>query len=322
MSASKTTTNLGLPVFEETDFTDWADYNTAMEKIDTFAGTQQTGMESLQTTVQNNSNAIESINSTLNTTTGNLSTLEASVNGLNTSVSNISKNVNTLTTNVAGLSTDVENLTNQVGNLPDDLSQTLTDLQTKNTEQDTAIATAQSEANTATQAANQAVTAANFYQNSEQNTFSGMDKITYYNGSSYVSVPEVSGDVAHMMCSWLSDTAANMANVQNLRAIRGTLWFKTSTFSVSGQAGSGPRFRIMNSSPSTPLLAGLINYIQEQTTKRGSAFVIECILTDTNGSVIYPGNISVNALGNLQIELGVSLDTTSVTLGGNITITF
>lgn len=321
MSASQTTTNLGLPIFAETDFTDWADYNSAMQTIDTFAGTQKTASETLQTTVENNSNAIDSINDTLTTATTDLSTLQASVNGLNTTVGNISKNVNTLTTNVAGLSTDVENLTNQVGNLPDDLSQTITDLQTKNASQDTQIATAQSEANAASQAANEAVSAANFYQNSEYNSFA-VDKITYYDGSTYAAVPQASAQSARIVCNWLSNTAANMSNVSGLRSIHGTLWFKCSTFSIQGQSASNPGFRITNGNPSTPLLAGLIQYIQAQTTKRGSAFSLEGVLTDSNSSVIYPVSVGVNTLGNLQIMINAELDVTSITLGGNITITF
>ena len=320
MSASKTTPNLGLPIFAETDFTDWADYNAAMTKVDTFAGTQQAGQEALQTTVQNNTNAIDSLQDTLKTTSGDVAALQTNFNGLNTTVTNLSKNVNTLTTSVAGLSNDVENLTNKVGTLPDDLSSTIEDIQTKNQQQDTAIATAQSEADAATQAANTAAAAAIFYQNSQRNLFA-ISKITYYNGTAYVAVPQGTAENATMINYWLSNTPETaMTSSQQIKDIHGCLFFKCSTFSISGQSPTNPGLKITDNSPSSPVIAGLIRYLQEQTTARG-VFSILCTARDTNSGQTCAGNMTV-VNGAINILLYPNGDDSTITFGGMLEIRF
>lgn len=158
MSATQQTKNLKLPVYAETDFTTWQDFNDAMEIIDTAYEKNAADMESNTTEIQNNSNAIATLQEAVKNNTNSAESNNTQIAALSNRMSGVEAKNTNQDASINTLNTEIEQIQNQIGNLPSNLEETLKGLQTKNEQQDTAIATAQSEADTATQTANTANT--------------------------------------------------------------------------------------------------------------------------------------------------------------------
>lgn len=157
MSATQKTTNLQLPVYASTDFTTWQDFNDAMEIIDTAYGKSETENSTNAQEIENNSNAIDALQKAVTANTNTSSANNTQITALSTRMTAVeSKNINQ-DASITALENDITQLQNQFNGLPENLGDTIASIQTKNTQQDTAISTAQAEADTATQTAQNAV---------------------------------------------------------------------------------------------------------------------------------------------------------------------
>lgn len=156
MSATQKTENLKLPFYTPGDFTSWEDFNTAMEILDNSYGSTHSELTDLTTNVQNNTNAISentdaihNLNTEMKLQQSTSAAQQSSINALQTNIVNINQGL-------TAAQNDISSLQTAIGNIPANITQEISDIKTKNEQQDTSIATAQSEANTATQAAQQA----------------------------------------------------------------------------------------------------------------------------------------------------------------------
>lgn len=103
MSASQTTTNYNLPVFEPTDIPAWlTDWNSAMGDIDTAIAGAKTAADTAQLTASGAANGV----STLNTTVGNLQTTVGNQGSTITSLGNSLNTVQSLIGNGTPTTTD------------------------------------------------------------------------------------------------------------------------------------------------------------------------------------------------------------------------
>lgn len=103
MSASQTTTNYHLPVFEPTDVPAWlTDWNSAMGDIDTAIAGAKTAADTAQLTASGAANGV----STLNTTVGNLQTTVGNQGSTITSLGNSLNTVQSLIGNGTPTTTD------------------------------------------------------------------------------------------------------------------------------------------------------------------------------------------------------------------------
>lgn len=103
MSASQTTTNYNLPVFEPTDIPAWlTDWNSAMGNIDTAIAGAKTAADTAQLTASGAANGV----STLNTTVGNLQTTVGNQGSTITSLGNSLNTVQSLIGNGTPTTTD------------------------------------------------------------------------------------------------------------------------------------------------------------------------------------------------------------------------
>lgn len=103
MSASKTTTNYNLPVFEPNDVPAWlTDWNGAMGDIDTAIAGAKTAADTAQLTASGAANGV----STLNTTVGNLQTTVGNLGSTVTSLGNSLNTVQSLIGNGTPTTTD------------------------------------------------------------------------------------------------------------------------------------------------------------------------------------------------------------------------
>ena len=103
MSASQTTTNYNLPVFEPIDVPAWlTDWNSAMGDIDTAIAAAKTAADTAQLTASGAANGV----STLNTTVGNLQTTVGNLGSTITSLGNSLNTVQSLIGNGTPTTTD------------------------------------------------------------------------------------------------------------------------------------------------------------------------------------------------------------------------
>lgn len=160
MSATLFTPNLKLPYYNQTDFTDWDDYSDAMRLIDTAYGESKDSAGQVQTEVENLTNAVANVTTTQEKQTNDIASLKTANQNNSTSITQISQNLQTTNKNLDAAQNDIENLFALYDNVPENIGATLEEIEQKNKEQDTAIQTAQAEANAATEAAEAAQEAA------------------------------------------------------------------------------------------------------------------------------------------------------------------
>lgn len=286
MAATEKTTNLQLPIYAETDFTDWQDFNDAMEILDGHAGTNDTAIADLKTATENNSNAVSTLNSSVQTLQNAQQGTATTVQNLSNRTTNLEGAVSSLNTSMSGVQSDIENLTDLVSGIPADIGTQLDAIKQKNQQQDTAIATAQSEADTATQTAEAAQTTAtaaknavdalgpnvNFYQTSVRNTFN-TDKIQYYgvggySNMTYVATDELCTIIGHI----LSTDTAPILTTAVTKDFHGGINVPCESFTVTDQTQTNPAIILKPSQggTTTPLLATLLRYLTAEASSRGS----------------------------------------------------
>lgn len=287
MAATEKTTNLQLPIYAETDFTDWQDFNDAMEILDGHAGTNDTELADLKTAVETNSNAVSALNTSVQTLQNAQQSTAATVQNLSNRTTNLEGAVTSLNSSMSGVQNDIENLTELMSGIPSDIDTQLTDIKAKNQQQDTAIATAQSEADTATQTAEAAQSTANeaknaidalgpdvaFYQGSLKNTFN-TDKVTYYGVGGYVEMTYTQTDyLCTMLASVLSsDKNTPLAASATIKDFHGSVNVPCESFTVTDQGQANPAILLAPSKDgvSTTTLAALLRYLQAEATARGT----------------------------------------------------
>lgn len=164
MSATQQTKNLKLPYYTESDFTSWADFNTAMDIIDTSYGTTNTDVDTLTANVQHNTNAIADNTKNIGNLNTEMQLQQNTTAALQSTINNQQSNITTLNAGLSAAQNDITSLQSSIGNIPPDISAEIAAIKSKNETQDTAIATAQAEADTATKAAQEAQTEASKIQ--------------------------------------------------------------------------------------------------------------------------------------------------------------
>lgn len=318
MAATEHTQNLNLPIYSQTDFTDWSDYNESMEIIDGAVGTQDTNISKVETETQANTNAIASLNESITTLINSQNSQAQSIVAQGTRITNLETNMAGVQNDISALNEDVKNLTDLVGDLPPNLEQTLNSLQEKDNQLTTAVNTAQAEADTATQAATNATTrVAGIKENRTLATIQLSTIKAYVSGTEKQLQPKA-GFSQNVYLS-----ARTLTN-QSIVGISGNFVFWGMSNGQLDYANQNPSFKIpMDSSSPLTGIATAIGACGIQSPYSAMGMPCNVRAADTNGDMKdFVGWLTKNPDNSLSVYLNQTESGVGFSLNGYCKIEF